>query len=88
MVYIHISWLLFLSEVDLCDAVLPLIAVSLLTALWQSCQLALSRSQAHLQSLSSQLLEFMLCCGSTFALKTCKEGIWQHLEMKAEPQGK
>lgn len=61
MVYVHISWLLFLSEVDLCDAVLPLVAVSLLTALWQSCQLALSRSQAHLQSLSSQLLEFTLC---------------------------
>lgn len=61
MVYIHISWLVFLSEVDLCDAMLPLIAVSLLTALCYGCQLALPRSQAHLQSLSSQLLEFMLC---------------------------
>lgn len=55
----------FPSEVDLCGAV-PLIAVSLLTALWQSCQFVLPRSQAHLQSLSSQLLEFTLH--------------WKHLE--------
>lgn len=48
------------SEADLRGAALPLTAVSLLTALWQNCQLALPGSRALLQGLSSQLLEFTL----------------------------